>query len=48
MNRTFKELTIIDMLKIARAGKMPSAVDAKMDKVMEACWRENLPDTASR
>jgi len=44
VNRTFKELTIIDMLKIARAGKMPSAVDAKMDKVMEACAQEHLHD----
>jgi hypothetical protein len=49
VNRTIKELTIIDLLKISLAGKMPAAVDAKLDKVMEACWRENLPDTpASR
>jgi len=49
VNGTFKELTIIDLLKIARAGKMPSAVDAKMDKVMEACAQEHLDDApASR
>ena len=48
VNGTLKELTIVDLLKIGLASKMPPAVDAKMDKVMEACWRENLPDTASR
>ena len=49
LNGTLKELTTIDLLKLFLAGKMPSAVDAKLDKVLEACWRENLPDTpASR
>src|SRR5262245_62821570 len=45
VNGTLKELTAIDYLKLFVAGKMPPAVDAKLDKVMEACWRENKPDT---
>src|SRR5262245_36932296 len=43
VNGAIKELTIVDLLKIGLASKMPPAVDAKIDKVMEACWREHLP-----
>src|SRR5262245_45437342 len=45
VNGTFKELTTTDLLKMAVAGKMPAATEAKLDKVMEACAREHLTDT---
>jgi hypothetical protein len=49
VNGTFKELTTTDLLKLFLAGKIPDAADAKMDKVMEACWNEHVYDkSASR
>src|SRR5262245_17238229 len=44
LNGTLKELTTIDMLKLFFAGKMPTAVDAKLDKVVEACAEQSLSD----
>src|SRR5262245_23329697 len=44
LNGTLKELTTLDMLKMFVSGKMPAAVDAKLDKVVEACAEQNLSD----
>jgi hypothetical protein len=41
---TLKGLTTIDLLKLYFAGKMPTAADAKLDKVLETCAWESLSD----